>query len=79
MLDLIDQATQRRDGNPTGNNQYSGTVDIINSSTPRPTGTSKQSSLRRLRKDRPDLHQRVINKEVSAHAAMIEAGYQSTQ
>jgi hypothetical protein len=32
-------------------------------------------ALRRLRSDRPDLHARVLAKEISAHAAMVEAGF----
>jgi hypothetical protein len=41
----------------------------------RPTGTSRATALRRLRKDRPDIHARVLKGELSAHAAMIEAGF----
>lgn len=41
----------------------------------RPEGNSQAKALRRLRKDRPDLHQRVINEELSPHAAMREAGF----
>lgn len=40
-----------------------------------PVGTTKQAAIRRLRKDRPDLHARVLAGEVSPHAAMIEAGF----
>ncbi len=69
VLDLIDQARQR----PNGINQYSEGFDNVQ--TLAPTGNSTDAALRRLRKDRPDLHQRVINKELSAHAAMIEAGF----
>jgi hypothetical protein len=56
-----------------------GTVDNINSSSPeeteRPSGTSREAALRRLRKDRPDLHERVIARELTPHAAMVEAGF----
>ena len=31
--------------------------------------------MRRLRKDRPDVHQRVLAGEMSANAAMVEAGF----
>ena len=47
-------------------------VDNVNNNI-RPTGTSKDAALRRLRKDRADLHEKVIAGEISAHAA-IEAG-----
>lgn len=40
-----------------------------------PTGTSKEAGLRRLRKDRPDLHQEVIDGKKSVHAACVEAGF----
>jgi hypothetical protein len=39
----------------------------------RPAGTTRDRALRRLRDHRPDLHARVIAKEISAHAAIIEA------
>jgi len=38
-------------------------------------GTSRTYALRRLRKDRPDLHERVINGVMTPHGAMIEAGF----
>jgi len=40
-----------------------------------PTGTSAAYAIRRLRKDRPDIHQRVLDGELTAHAGMIEAGF----
>jgi hypothetical protein len=40
-----------------------------------PTGTSRAAALRRLRKDRPDIHARVLAGELSPHAGMIEAGF----
>lgn len=80
-LNLFDDVTKKGDGNPTGSNQYSkdggerGTVDTINSSSNRPTGTTRQAALRRLKKDRPDMHKRVLSGELSANKAMIEAGF----
>lgn len=41
----------------------------------RPTGTSAAAAIRRLRKDRPDIHARVLAGELSAHAGMREAGF----
>ncbi len=35
-------------------------------------GTSNTYALRKLRKDRPDLHERVLSEEISPHAAMVE-------
>jgi hypothetical protein len=41
----------------------------------RPDGTARTTALRRLRKDRPDLHARVLAGELSANAAAVEAGF----
>lgn len=41
----------------------------------RPAGTTKDAALRRLRKDAPALHEQVLAGALSAHAAMIEAGF----
>jgi hypothetical protein len=73
--DVLDKAVQRKRGNQTGNNQHKrGNVDIINISS-RPTGTSKEANLRRLRKSAPELHQKVIAGEMSTNAAMVQAGF----
>jgi hypothetical protein len=74
-LSLIDKETANMPGNPTGVNQHNaGTVDNVHSSE-RPSGNSCTAALRRLRKDRPDLHAQVIQGEKSANRAMIEAGF----
>ena len=39
-----------------------------NGNLAQPSGTSRAAALRRLRKDRPDLHGRVLAGELSAHA-----------
>jgi hypothetical protein len=49
-------------------------VDNINEVEARPTGTSQQAAIRRLRKHRPDLLEDVKAGKLSAHAAMIQAG-----
>lgn len=72
-LDAIDRVTQRPDG---GANNI--TVDNIHGEhvlETRPDGTSKAAALRRLRKDRPDLHAEVLAGNLSAHAAMVDAGF----
>jgi hypothetical protein len=38
-------------------------------------GNTNQYALRRLRKSRPDLHELVLQKKLSPHAAMIQAGF----
>ena len=40
-----------------------------------PVGNTRAYALRRLRKSRPDLHQRVLAGEISPHAAMVAAGF----
>jgi hypothetical protein len=40
-----------------------------------PSGNSRAAFLRRLRKDRPDIHARVLAGELSPHAGMVEAGF----
>jgi hypothetical protein len=40
-----------------------------------PSGNSVKAALRRLRKDRPDIHARVLAGEISANAGMVEAGF----
>lgn len=77
-LDALDRVTQHPAGNSTGRNQHStGTFDNIQSSSPveAPTGTSSAAALRRLRKERPDLHARVLAEELTPHRAMVEAGF----
>jgi len=65
--DAIDRVTQRE---PSKHHA----VDNIHS-IDRPNGTSRAAALRRLRKNRPDLHAKVMDKEMTANAAMIEAGF----
>lgn len=38
-------------------------------------GNSTDYALRKLRRDRPDLHERVLKDELSPHKAMVEAGF----
>ncbi len=51
-LDLIDQAEQGKQGARTD------LVSNIHDVAARPAGTTRQRALRKLRKDRPDLHAR---------------------
>lgn len=69
-LDALDRAVQA----PVGTNQHS-REDVANSNSHRPTGTTSTQALRRLRKDRPDLHAEVLAGNTSAHAAMVTAGF----
>ncbi len=65
-LDAIDRATAGRQGARTD------LVDNVHEAT-RPDGNSSTAAIRRLRKDRPDLHARVLTGELSPHKAMREA------
>lgn len=71
-IDAKDVANQR----PIGINQYSEGMDnnknVVNTL---PTGNSAARALRKLRKDRPDIHACVLAGELSPHAGMIEAGF----
>lgn len=70
VLDLLDRAVRR----PVGSNQHTEPVDNINK-LDRPSGTSKTQALRKLRKDAPELHEQVVSGRLTAHAAMVEAGF----
>ena len=65
-LDLLDQALQNPVGRPEMNN-------IIQDKAPQ--GTSQDRALRKLRQDAPDLHAEVLTGRLSAHAAMVKAGF----
>lgn len=68
-VDLLDRAVQR----PNGTNQHTKGLDNIQ--TQAPSGTSESAALRRLRRDRPDLHAQVLANQLSAHAAAVQAGF----
>ena len=52
---------------------YNGETDVHTSG--RPSGNSLAAALRRLERHRPDILDRVLAGELSAHAGMVEAGY----
>ncbi len=68
VVGLLDKALALRPGARTDLSHNVREVD------PR-QGNSAEQALRRLRKDRPDLHERVLARELSAHAAAVEAGF----
>jgi hypothetical protein len=71
-LDLLDRVTVGKQGERT---DLVYNVNEVEEKEERPSGNSRQRALRRLRKSRPDLHERVLRKELSAHAAMKKAGF----
>lgn len=69
LQDRVDELV----ANPHGTNQY---VEIDNINLHKhPDGTSKDQALRRLRQNAPELHEQVLSGELSAHAAMVQAGF----
>ena len=80
LRDLLDQARQ----NPHGGDRRSEAAQIeaaamssikSDNVTLDDRGNSDTYALRRLRKDRPDLHARVLAGELSPHGAMVAVGY----
>jgi hypothetical protein len=64
---LLEEALLVKQGNPTGHNQYTEDTGIdnnVNNSIDRnsPVGNTRAAGLRRLRKDRPDLHERIVER-----------------
>lgn len=88
-IDLIDQELTRKPGganNPEGIGGKSHKEAIVNHNnvmndkeTKASQGNSIEYTLRRLRKDHPELHEKVINNELSPNAAAIEAGFRKKQ
>jgi hypothetical protein len=82
-IDAIDRMTVGKQGAPEGNQNAGKTtnnniMDCLEeepSSEPAVQGTSNTYALRKLRKDREDLHERVLAGEISPHAAMVQAGF----
>ena len=62
VLDEIDKVTQ-------------GVTGVNNINTSRPEGTSAAYALRKLRKDAPEVHAKVIAGDISPNAGMIKAGF----
>jgi hypothetical protein len=66
---------------PVGTNQYSEPVrdenNVPYTHRGRPHEGTAESDMRRLRKDRPDIHAKVLAGKLSAHAGMIEAGFRT--
>lgn len=77
-LDAIDRALKQ--GQPHGGDRRSPEAKIKLSNRQLdqyPSGDTTEAALRRLRKYRPDLHERVMGGELSPHAAAVEAGFRS--
>jgi hypothetical protein len=72
-LDLIDKETTITHG---GDRSKDNNVMLAPDTT---QGNSNTYALRKLRKDRPDLHTKVLAGKLSPHAAMIQAGFRQRQ
>jgi hypothetical protein len=72
ILNLLDDVEKREPGQPSKERMCD---NITHSHNNRQGGTSKDTALRRLRKDAPELLERVIAGELSPHAAMLQAGF----
>jgi hypothetical protein len=78
----VAKADAKDQANPSRQGQRTDLVDNNNAvihEVARPSGTSRAQALRRLRKDRPDIHKRVLTGELSPHAGMIEAGFRKVR
>jgi hypothetical protein len=71
-LDLIDRVAQTSHGGDRRSDNFKFDNVKLDLSE---TGNSRAYALRRLRKDRPDLHARILLGEISPHQAMKEAGF----
>ena len=70
-LDLIDKAEKSAARQGARTDIYNNVQEVSSA----PVGNSAQAAIRRLRKDRPDLHARVLAGEITPHGAMVLAGF----
>ena len=69
-LDLLDQALKESSKQGERTDIFDNVQEVC-----APTGNSESAALRRLRKDVPELHAEVLAGNLSAHAAMVRAGF----
>lgn len=69
-LTWIDSVTGSHQGHRSDLNLFDNIQEVK-----APTGTSESAALRRLRKSAPELHADVLAGRLSAHAAMVQAGF----
>lgn len=76
-LDAQDIAEQEQQphGGDRKSEKYRIKIDDVQLDSAAPTGNSRQRALRKLRKSRPDLHERVLSGGLTPHGAMVEAGF----
>jgi len=79
-LSMLDQALKRRRGRPAPGEPECRPDTIEVQATPQskaPTGNSRRAALRRLEDQRPDLFDKVLKGEISAHKAAVLAGFRT--
>jgi hypothetical protein len=75
-IDLLDRIQKKKRGGDRRSRKFQEEIiKVDNTKLERPSGTSRQYALRRLRQNKPDLYQKVLLSEISAHQAMIKAGF----
>lgn len=81
LLDLLDKSVKRPPGNHSKSKNATDKLEETQSAigVRHPSGNSRQAGLRRLRKEAPELHAKVLSGELSVHSAMVEAGFRLKQ
>lgn len=76
-LDVLDRAIQDecRDGRSQGPQSSGGGNDNVIAHRSSQGGNSREYAMRRLRKDRPDLHAAVLGGKLTFNRAMVVAGF----
>ncbi|MFE6815980.1 hypothetical protein [Streptomyces sp. NPDC057677] len=73
---LLDAVTQRGHGGDRHSKAFKlDNIQLESEGATTHGGTSRAAGLRRLRKDRPDLHADVLAGRLSTHSAMVKAGF----
>ncbi len=71
-LDLLDRACQKPHG---GDRKSEDAIKCTDAPLDEKPKSRAGRDLRRLRKDAPEVHSRVLSGEISPHAGMVEAGF----
>lgn len=75
VLDLIVQEEIGQHGGDRRSEEFKVLNTNVEKEDKRKSSDNAEYALRRLRKDAPELHQRVLSGDLSPHAAMVEAGF----
>lgn len=72
---LLTEALQNERGGDRRSSDFKDNNVHLENEGANPQGNSRARALRKLRRDKPELHADVIAGRLSAHAAMVEAGF----